>query len=53
MDVFLDQDASALHKLVNVGRIASVAITAHVEAIVVANKLIKNCILGVFIIEHS
>ena len=48
MDVFPVQDVSALHKLVNAGQIASVAIIAHVEAIVVANNLIKTCILEMF-----
>jgi hypothetical protein len=48
VDVLLDQDVSALHKPVNVGQIASVAIIAHVEAIVDASKLIKKCILEMF-----
>lgn len=47
MDVFLE-DVNVLLKHASAERIVSVDITALVEAIVLASRLITKCILGIY-----
>lgn len=47
MDVFLG-DVNVLLKLVSAVKIVNVDKTALAEAIVLASRLIKNCILGIY-----
>ena len=47
MDVFLG-DVNVLLKRASAAKIVNVDITALVEAIVLASRLITNCILGIY-----